>query len=248
MSRKVIVCDLGGTLAPSRSPISKDMAEVLCHILSKHSLVIVSGEIFSQFQDKVLSQLPCGGELLKNLSLFPTMGSSSYVYDSQNNTWKKLYDEKMTLPERQKIIAALNEVMKLSGIDFSEHYGDLIEDRESQVTFSGMGHSAPIEIKEKWDKDLSKRQRMIAMLNKKIPDFEIRVGGSTSIDINRKGIDKAYAIKKIKELLKAGDDDIVYIGDSLYKGGSDEVVTSTGVDFIQESNPNETLEILSRYM
>ncbi len=89
---------------------------------------------------------------------------------------------------------------------------------------------------------------MIDLLQKKIPQFESRMGGTTSIDITKKGIDKAYAIGKIKDLLKVEDGDIYYLGDALYKGGNDEAVKSTGVDFIQESGPNQTIELLSRYM
>ena len=98
------------------------------------------------------------------------------------------------------------------------------------------------------DKDQSKRKKIIEILNTKIPEFEVKLGGSTSIDITRKGVDKAYAIGKIKEILKVSDEDIIFIGDALYRGGNDEPVKGTGVDFIQEEGPNQTLELLSRYM
>ena len=95
---------------------------------------------------------------------------------------------------------------------------------------------------------LNSPEKIQDFLKKKLPDFEIRIGGTTSIDITRKGVDKAYAISKIKDLLKVKDEDIIYVGDALYKGGNDETVKSTGVDFIQELGPNDTLEFLSRYM
>jgi HAD superfamily hydrolase (TIGR01484 family) len=209
---------------------------------------VVSGGAFPQFQKQLLSQLNCSNENLKNLSLFPTNGSICYVYNSKKNTWQEEYEEKLSIQERKKIITSLNDAIKESNLDLSGAYGDLIEDRGTQVTFSGKGQNAPLSIKQTWDPDQIKRNKIIDILKKKLPEFEIRLGGSTSIDITRKGIDKAYAIGKIKELLKVGDEDIYYLGDALYKGGNDETIKKTGVDFIQEEGPSETIELLSRYM
>lgn len=246
--KKVIVSDLDGTLAPSKSPISKDMAEVICHVLSKHKFAIVSGGAFPQFDKQFLSQLSCPPDCLKNLSLFPTNGSSCYVYNTKKKSWQELYEEKLSLQDRKKIITSLNDAIRESKLDLSGSYGDLIEDRGTQVTFSGRGQNAPINVKQTWDPDQTKRMKIVDLLRKKIPEFEIRLGGTTSIDITRKGLDKAYAIEKIKELLKVKDDDIYYLGDALYKGGNDEAIKKTGIDFIQEEGPSETLELLSRYM
>ncbi len=247
-NKKVIVCDLDGTLAVSKSPLSKDMAEVICHILSRYYFAVVSGGSYRQFEKQFISQLHCEPFLLKNLSLFPTMGSTCYLYDEENKAWKQMYDEQIPESDRKKIIKALEDSVKESGIDVSGAEGPLIEDRGSQVTFSGQGQNAPISIKEIWDPDQSKRKKIVNILNKKISNFEIRIGGATSIDITKKGIDKAYAIGKIKKLLSVTDDDIIFIGDALYKGGNDASVKNTGVDFIQQSGPNETIELLSRYM
>lgn len=247
-TKKVIVCDLDGTLAPSKSPISMDMSEVLCHILLRHKLAVVSGGGFPQFEKQFLSRLHCGGDALANLSLFPTMGSACYVYDKKSKKWDKLYEDRLTSDEREKIVTALNEAMKESSFNFSNPYGDIIDDRGTQITFSGCGQNAPSYVKEVWDPDQVKRRKIIEILNKKIPEFEVRLGGSTSIDITRKGIDKAYAINKIETLLGVKDEDIIFVGDALYKGGNDETVKNTGVDFIQEFGPNETIEFLSRYM
>lgn len=246
--KKVIVSDLDGTLAPSKSPISVDMAEIIGHVLSRLKIAVVSGGAFPQFEKQFLSHLRCEPEQLKNLSIFPTNGSACYVYDEKRKTWKEVYEEKLTVAERKKIITAINDAIKELKMDLSGSYGELIEDRGSQVTFSGRGQNAPLSIKQTWDPDMSKRGKIIEILNKKIPEFDCRTGGISSIDITRKGVDKAYAIKKIKDMLGVKDEEMVYLGDALYKGGNDESVKSTGVDFVQEYSPNDTLEYLSRYM
>ncbi|HBD24515.1 MAG: hypothetical protein A2566_03825 [Candidatus Zambryskibacteria bacterium RIFOXYD1_FULL_40_13] len=246
-NKKVIACDLDGTLAESKSTLSHDMASVLCSVLRRHFLVIVSGGTFSQFQKQFLSQFSCEPELLSNLYLFPTNGSTCYVYDEEKKDWKQLYDESLSRKEREKIVTAFREVISESGMDFSGAYGEIIEDRGSQITFSGRGQEAPVDVKRVWDPDQAKRQILVSLLRSKIPEFEMRMGGMTSIDVTRKGIDKAYAVKKIEEIMKVSENDIIFVGDALYKGGNDASVKKTDVDFIQEDGPGDTIELLREY-
>ncbi len=246
--KKVIVSDLDGTLAQSKAKISSDMAEVISHVLRRYKMAVVSGGAYSQFQKQFLSELNCPKELLSNLYLFPVNGSACYYYDNKYNTWRQKYFEALSLDEKKKIVTALNDAIRESGVDVSDPYGQLIEDRGSQITFSGRGQDAPLEVKQAWDPDKSKRQKIVEKLGNKLSDYEVRMNATTSIDITRKGINKAYAIEKIEEMFGVKDEDIIFIGDALYEGGNDEPIKITGVDFIQESGPNETIELLSRYM
>lgn len=246
--KKVIACDLDGTLAPSKSSLSKEMSDILSQVLPRYALAVISGGAFSQFQKQFLSSLDCSRDLYKNLYLFPTMGSTCYIYDFDKGDWKMLYEERLTEEEVSSILKAFDEAINESGLDLSDHYGDILENRGTQVTFSGKGQNAPIEVKESWDPDRSKRQLIIDILKKKIPDFDIKLGGMTSIDITRQGVDKAYAIGKIKNLLNVGDEDILFIGDALYKGGNDASAKKTGVDYIQPDDPENTIDILKEYI
>ncbi len=247
-SKKAIVCDLDGTLAKSKTSLTPEMADVICKLLPNYYFVVVSGGAYSQFQKQFLSSFNCPKELLKDLYLFPTMGSTCFVYDEATDSWKQLYDEHFTDLEKREIIEALNASVKECGIDVSDPYGELIEDRGSQITFSGRGQNAPIEVKVAWDHDQIKRKSIVEHLKSKIPQYEISIGGTTSVDITRKGVDKAYAIGKIEELLKVKTEDIIFIGDALFKGGNDSPVKKTGVDYIQADGPDETIELLHRYL
>jgi HAD superfamily hydrolase (TIGR01484 family) len=239
MTQKIIVCDLDGTLAPSKAPLEKSMADVLCRVLEKHKMAVISGASYKQFQSQFLDHLSCGGEILKNLYLFPTNGTACFIFDAAENGWKNLYEEKMTAQEIDKIISALQNAVSKSGVDVSNPFGELIEDRGSQVTFSGRGQEAPLDVKKIWDPDKTKRQKIVAILEKDIPEFEIRINANSSIDITHKGIDKAYAIRKIEEMLKVGRENIVFLGDALFPGGNDSSVIPTGVKCIAVSGPEE---------
>lgn len=248
INKKVIVCDLDGTLAPSKSTLSPEMSQILSEVLQKYYLVVVSGAAFPQFETQFLRSFRCPKELYRNLFLFPTMGTTCYVYDYELDGWKQIYDELLSEEEKNKIRDAFEWVIKESGLDLSGSYGELIEERGGQVTFSALGQNAPYNLKKDWDKDQTKRKFLIENLKKRIPEFEIRMGGSTSIDVTRKGLDKAYTIQKIKDILSVGDEDMIFIGDALYSGGNDEAVKKTGVDFIQPRDPEQTIEILKGYI
>ena len=176
------------------------------------------------------------------------MGGMCYTYDTEVSEWKKIYDESLAEDERKQIMDAFDYAIPKSGVDLSNPYGKLVEDRETQVTFSGRGQEAPPEVKADWDPDKSKRQKIVDLLKEKIPNYEFHLNGSTSIDVTRQGLDKAHAIEKLQEILKLEDENVLFLGDALFPGGNDEPAKRTGIDYIQVSDPQQTLEILREYI
>lgn len=243
--KKIIVSDLDGTLTESKSALSSSMAEMLYKVLVHHKVAIISGGDWPQFQNQFLSHFSTEGDYIKNLLLFPTSGAECYIYE--DNVWKQVYDTQLTSLEKEKIMSAFSSAFAQTEMTFGTTYGDLIEDRGEQITFSGCGQQAPLAIKASWDPDQEKRRKIVAELQKEIPEFEITIGGATSIDITHKGVNKAYAIRKIEEMFSVSKDDIVFLGDALYEGGNDTRALETGVECIQVSGPQETEEILRSF-
>ena len=66
----------------------------------------------------------------------------------------RIYRDELTLPpsrqyqqqEVMNILGALNKALDLSGFRAQKHWGDLIEDRGGQITFSALGQEAPLEL------------------------------------------------------------------------------------------------------
>ena len=119
----------------------------------------------------------------------------------------------------------------------------MIEDRGSQITFSALGQQAPLEEKKKWDPDFAKRTKIKAILDTLVPEFSVRMGGATSIDITKPGIDKAYGIRKLRDILGISINEMIFIGDALFPGGNDHPARETGVVCIQVRDPNETKRV-----
>jgi hydroxymethylpyrimidine pyrophosphatase-like HAD family hydrolase len=188
----------------------------------------------------VLAHLPASTKL-EDLSLLPTCGTRFFQYD---NGWQKVYAEDLSADRKKKIIDALNKAVDESGFKATKTWGDSIEDRESQITYSALGQQAPLDEKKSWDPDFAKRKKIKAILDPLLPDFAVNLGGSTSIDITLPGIDKAYGIGKLRDILKVTIAEMIYVGDALFPGGNDYPARSTGAVCIQVRDPNETKRVI----
>jgi phosphomannomutase len=239
--KKLIVFDLDGTLAESKSPVDSEMSELLHHLLSIVKVAVISGGDWPQFEKQLLSNLP-HDKTMANLSLLPTCGTKFYRYDSA--AWKMIYSEDLSAEERGKILDALKKTISSADSKAGKLWGEQVEDRGSQITFSALGQHAPLKEKDKWDPDISKRKKIKAILDGFLPDFSVRIGGSTSIDITKPGIDKAYGIRKLRDLLSISVKEMIYIGDALYVGGNDYPATQVGVDCIPVKDPDETKRVI----
>ena len=238
--KKLIVFDLDGTLAESKSSLDAEMSARLHDLLGIVKVAVISGGDWPQFEKQLLSNLP-HDERLVNLSLLPTGGTKFYQYSGD---WEKLYEEDFTPEEREKIFSSLKESLGKAGYRVEKVWGKVIEDRGSQITFSALGQQAPLEEKNKWDLDYAKRKKIKAILDTSIPEFSVRIGGSTSIDITKPGIDKAYGIGKLRDLLHVSLKEMIYIGDALFVGGNDYPAEQAGVDSIPVKGPDETKRVI----
>lgn len=242
--KKLIIFDLDGTLAESKSAISDQMSELLWLLLEKFSVAIISGGAWKQFETQLLKNLLLEDNLQEKLYIFPTCATSFYQY--QNKIWNKIYSEDLTIEEKKSILKAFDNCFKVVNFIKPEKppFGEILEDRATQITFSALGQSAPLSLKSKWDPTYSKRLQMIESLRVDLPNFEIRSGGTTSIDITRKNIDKAYGIKQITKYLNFKIEEMLFVGDRLEPGGNDSPVISTGVDCVETSGPTQTKTII----
>ncbi len=238
--KKLIVFDLDGTLAESKSSIDTEMSALLHNLLRIVKVAVISGGDWPQFEKQVLSNLPLD-KRLKNLSLLPTCGTKFYQYEGG---WERIYSEDFTADEKVKIISSLKKALASAGFKVERVWGEVIEDRGSQITYSALGQQAPIEEKKKWDPDFAKRKKIKSLLDKLIPEFSVRLGGTTSVDVTKPGIDKAYGIRKLRDTLGIAIQEMVFVGDALFPGGNDYPVEQAGVVSIKVRDPNESKRVI----
>ena len=242
--KKLIVFDLDGTLAQSKCPPDAEMATLLGDLLGIVRVAVISGGNWPQFQNQLLAHLP-HDDRLENLSILPTCGTKFFRHQG---TWQQLYSEDFTPAEKAKIIDSLDQALAGAASKAEQTWGPVVEDRGSQITFSALGQQAPLEAKKQWDPDFSKRNKIKALLDPLIPGFSVRMGGATSIDITKPGIDKAYGIRKLRDILSIAIGEMIFIGDALFPGGNDYPAQEAGVDSIRVWNPNETKRVIEAIM
>jgi phosphomannomutase len=238
--KRLIVFDLDGTLAKSKSALDAETSGLLSALLGIVEVAVISGGAWAQFEAQVLSYLP-SGEHLSKLSLLPTCGTQFFAYDG---AWKKLYSEELSADERTKIVDALKHALEASGFTASRVWGDVIEDRGSQITLSALGQQAPLGAKASWDPDFAKRKKMKVALDAVLPEFSVRLGGTTSIDVTRLGIDKAFGLRKLRDVLDIPLREMLFVGDALFVGGNDHPAIEAGVTSIQVRDPDETKRVI----
>lgn len=244
MIRKLIAFDLDDTLAITKSPIDDKMAALLTRLLEKYEVCVISGGKFEQFQKQLIDRLDVNGQLLRKLHIMPTCGTRYYRYDDIKDEWLQVYAEDLTDAQKKQIIDVLSDGAKELGLWEEQPYGEIVEDRGSQITFSALGQQAPAEEKYKWDPDGVKKHKLRDYAAPKLPDLEVRVGGTTSVDVTRIGIDKAYGMKKLMAELEMGKEDILFIGDRLEEGGNDYPVKAMGIDTLQIEKWEETAMVV----
>ncbi|MFA7248120.1 MAG: HAD-IIB family hydrolase [Dehalococcoidia bacterium] len=238
--KRLVVFDLDGTLAESKSSLDPEMARVLRALLGVAHVAVISGGDWPQFESQLLASLETGDHL-RALSLLPTCGTKFYEYDG---AWKQRYADNLSAGEVEEIVAALQGAVDAAGVAPAQTWGEQIENRDSQITFSALGQQAPLAAKKEWDPDFAKRQRIKALLDATLPHFSVRLGGTTSIDVTKPGIDKAYGIRRLVEALGITIPEMIFVGDALFPGGNDYPAREAGVTSIQVDGPKETKRVV----
>lgn len=240
--KKLVAFDLDGTLAESKQALEPEMAGLLAALAARVAVAVISGGDWPQFEKQIIARLSPDADLT-NLYIMPTTGTK--LYRCKEGAWTRIYADIFAPQERDAIVKALDDAGRQTGLDKEKTWGDQIEDRGSQITFSALGQDAPIDAKKAWDPDFARRKRMQAIVQGKISGFAINVGGSTSIDITREGTDKASAMRELATRSGIATADMIFLGDAIYPGGNDYAVKAAGIDTLTVRDPAETKAVIA---
>ncbi|MGB3908880.1 MAG: HAD-IIB family hydrolase [Pseudolysinimonas sp.] len=244
---RLVAFDLDDTLAPSKSPVDPRMAELLVQLLGAVEVCVISGGQFGQFESQLIDNLPLDHpDALANMHLMPTCGTQYYLF--RDGSWVQQYAENLTDAQKQEALAAVESEAKRLGFWESETWGPILEDRGSQITFSALGQAAPVDAKKAWDPTGAKKNTLRAAVQQHLPDLEVRSGGSTSVDITRRGIDKAYGMARLAELTGIPFEQMLFVGDRLDPDGNDFPVVALGIPTRAVEGWEETAEVVEEFL
>ena len=237
MTYSLAIFDLDDTLAPSKSRVDTSIVDLLVSLTSAVDVAIISGGRFEQFDAQLLSLVDDDAALAR-FHVLPTCGTRYLVHEAGG--WAEVYSEPLTDDEQGRAATALEAGARALGLWEAHTWGDRIELRGSQVTFSALGQEAPVDAKKAWDPTGRRKEGLRAWCAERLPDLEVRSGGSTSVDITRRGIDKAYGVRKLLDRLHLSPEQAVFFGDRLDEGGNDYPVIATGVPCIAVDDWEDT--------
>lgn len=239
--KKVLAFDSDDTIVVSKMPATERMAHLLAENMKYRDVCIISGTGFEDtiYPNTVAQIEKIPGVDLTRLHIMPTCGTRYYRY--QDGKWQLQYQEDLTAEQKAKIFEAIEVSAKELDMWVENPAGEIIEDRLSQITYSALGQQATPEDKYAWAKANEDKRRLLnEAVKKRIPEFEVRTAGTTSLDVTKPGIDKAYGIKKLMEATGATMDEILFFGDKLEEGGNDFPVKNLGVDCVSVTRWEDT--------
>jgi len=251
-SQKIIAFDVDGTLTVSKSPITNKMADLIKGLMKQKMVVAISGAKFGQFKTQFLPPFDNDHSIIPffhNLILLPTSGSQRYEYDDAKKDWQITDKEPLREDIKEKAKKLLKEIISSSLYDIPQNpAGDIVEDRDTQITFSGCGQLAPIEVKSAWDPDKKKRQKIVAAIASELPEASLLINAYSSIDIVPKGFNKAVGLTRLLNKLGLKKLDVIFVGDGLFLGGNDYSVHEAGFETIPVKGPKEVELLIQKWI
>jgi len=240
---RLVAFDLDDTLAPSKSAIDPRIGAQLIALAERVEVAIISGGQLEQFRAQVVDRLPeAPADVLAHIHLLPTCGTQ--YYRIEDGAIVTVYAHSLTEDEKRRAMTAVESEARRLGLWESETWGDILEDRGSQITFSALGQRAPLEAKTAWDPTGAKKNALREAVAAAIPDLEVRSGGSTSVDITHHGIDKAYGMRQLSDQTGIPLDGMLFVGDRLDPDGNDYPVLAMGVTCHAVTGWEDTAEYL----
>lgn len=238
---KLIAFDLDDTLSPAKNPADSEMIGLLSQLLEKYKVAIITWWKFETIDYQIISQIE-NKEVLNNLFIFPTIWTRMYYYE--NWDWKLRYSHDLDDVEVEKISLVLGKAIADLNLQPDQVWWEIVENRWSQVTYSALWQQAPLEVKRIWDPDKKIRQEIYNYIKNDLDGFTVWIAWTTSIDITKKGLDKAYGIDMMIENLHVKKEEILFMWDALFPGGNDFPVMEAWVTCRQVTNPEDTKKII----
>jgi phosphomannomutase len=243
---RAAVFDLDDTLAESFEAPRPEMIGRLKRLLDAMPVAIITGRDFGRIEPGFLPELVAKSRTDR---LFVFAESSTICCMWNSGAWTEIYGFELTPAERAAIREGLEaSIVETHILDGLPRFGEQFVEKRAQTAFAMLGLGVPTDLKYSWDPGNEKRETLRQAVAEKLPDFEVLLGGATSIDVTKKGMNKSYGIRWLSERLDIPPSEMCYVGDALFEGGNDFVVIPTGIVTRSVSGPKETLHVIDELL
>lgn len=239
---KAVLFDLDDTLAFSFESPSPEAIAKLLELLRLVPVALITGRGFLWMEADFLDAF-AGSPKTADFYVLPEGAAQCLQWDG--SMWKEYYGEEIAADEMDRIEEAIRSSVRETGVlEGLPIFGEQFRRKRAMVAFSTVGIDASRELRYSWDPGNVKRAALCAAIARKLPEYDVVMGGATTIDVTRKGVNKAYGVRWLAKHLDCDPSEMLYVGDALFEGGNDAVVIPTGVRTRPTTGPAETLGII----
>jgi phosphomannomutase len=243
---RAVLTDMDDTVVGSALPLGADMAVAMDALVEGGlGLAVVSGAALP----RMLAQV--SAHLKRPHFLVATSGSEAVrASPGQPDPFcEELFRHAFSQRDRDEILAALRWLVAGYGLKPDTDEADQMQDRGSQITLSALGYTAAPERKRAFDPDGSRRREWVRRLEDRLGAgrFNLRVGGTTSLDITPLGVDKGSGVNQLLRRTGWKAEECLYFGDRFEDTGNDHPVLSV-MDCVEIRHPDETLAHFRRLL
>lgn len=212
---------MDGTICESKQLIS-DINRDCLNGLNKN-IFVISGASRQQME-KQLEGLNC-----------------TILAQSGNDTPK--WNKKLTVDERRDVYEHIARIKHRYPKYFKKPFKELIQNRGGQISLSFIGHDAPRDQKESFDPTKLIRGEVLQRIPFDNLTLTATIAGTTCLDYTRKDGNKGCNLKEwIKDI---PNEECVYFGDNLQKGGNDYSVIGV-MNTVEVGSPTSLLLIVNK--
>lgn len=215
------IFDVDGTILSPREKMEDEFAEYFYGFSCKNNVILVSGSTIEMLKEQIPSFIQ------EKVKIYGCSGVEGNSLDIE-------YDI-----EDEDLMRVLQSYLEKT--NFNILTGNHIEKRKGMINFSICGRNAnPSQRKLFEDYDLKTAERLYFCKElKKLfgHKYNICLGGSTSIDITKLGIDKSLVAKDL--LSTNNNPTIIFFGDGILNNGNDYSLAK----YISENNLGYSTQI-----
>lgn len=243
---KVVLFDLDDTLAESFESPTKEMNARIILLLERLPVAIITGRDFPWMARDFLPHIAAEGRT-ERFYVFPEGAAQCFQWDGRG--WKELYGWSISEEDRVRIRKAVLESVEETGVlKGLPCFGEQFKQKRAMVAFAALGVNVPSDLKYSWDPGNMRRATLRDAIAAKLPEFDVLMGGATSTDVTKKGVNKAHGVEWLSKRLNIPAAEMLYVGDALYPGGNDFVVIETGIQTRAVTGPDQTTAVIDELL
>jgi len=239
--KKAFIADIDDTICPSTKPVAPAMAAEIERIVRSGKIfAFISGSTIEQITAQITPYVRVPHHLLG------VSGShySEVRYEGSAPVTTVVHRRDFPPEEKARVLAAFAGLMRRHDIRTQTTPEDQLQDRGAQITLSAIGRHAGEAAKRAFDPSGSRRDAWILELVQELgPGFNIRRGGTSSIDVTPAGVDKEWGIRRFLEHTGLRPEEALFFGDNLQEGGNDSPARRV-VDCVEVRDPSHTHQLL----